>query len=166
MQGLINQLSESQTDIRAALVLFSRTAELEIKFSEYTDRNDFNKKVSSLPLLGSTTRIDLALNVAYEQMFNVKNGMRPGVRKVLVLLTDGKQTEMVDAIRPAAAAQPFHKDGIKVITIGIGIGVDPAELESIVQRPENLYFAKDFNELKTSSFIVGITDASCEFPSE
>ena len=166
VQGMVAQLSKSQPQLRAALVLFSLTADLEIKFSEYKGKDDFNKKVGKLPLFGSTTRIDRALNVAHREMFNVQNGMRPNVTKVLVLMTDGKQTEMSDAIRPSIAAEPFHRDGIKVITIGIGPAIDPVELEGLVKRPEYLYFAKDFNELKTTSFIAGISDASCEIPGE
>ena len=164
IQRMTDKLSKAQTNLTAALVLFSLTAGLEIKFSDYKGVRDFNRKVGELPLLGSTTRIDRALNVAYQEMFSVINGMRPGVKKVLVLLTDGKQTEMADAVKPSIAVQPFHKDEIKVIAIGIGPAVDPAELESIVTRPENLYFAKDFNALKSESFVAGITDASCEIP--
>ena len=164
VKEMINQLAKSQNNLRAALVLFSLTAGLEIKFSDYNGANEFNTKVRNLPLLGSTTRIDRALDVAYREMFNVKNGMRPDVKKVLVLLTDGKQTEMADALKPSIAAYPFHKDGIKVISIGIGPAVDPVELESIVLRPEDLYLAEDFNELKTKSFVAGISDATCETP--
>ena len=166
VQGMISQLSNSQTDVTAGLVLFSRTAGLKIKFSDFKGAKDFNKKVADLPLLGSTTRIDRALDVAYQEMFSARNGMRPGVQKVLVLLTDGKQTEMADAVKPSIAAKPFHRDGVKVIAVGIGPAVDPVELESIVLRPEHLYLAKDFNELKTTSFVAGITDASCEAPCE
>lgn len=166
VQGMVNQLSKNQVSIRAALVLFSTTASLEIKFSDYNGEKQFNQKVAKLPLLGSTTRIDRALDIAYQQMFNAKNGMRPSVLKVLVLLTDGKQTEMFDAVKPSIAAQPFHSDGIRVVAIGIGPAVDPDELESIVLRPDALYLAKDFNELKTTGFVSGITDASCEIPSE
>ena len=145
-------------------MLFSEKAVLLRKFSDFSSKEDFNKMVANLPLLDGTTRIDRALDVAYKEMFNVNNGMRPGVAKVLILLTDGKQTDAPNAVKPSIAVLPLHNQKIKVISIGIGLAVDPVELESIVLRTDDLYLAKDFNELKTKTFVRNIADASCEAP--
>ena len=40
--------------------------------------------------LRSPTRLDIAVGTAKEQMFTKQNGLRAGVRKVMVLYTDGK----------------------------------------------------------------------------
>ena len=43
--------------------------------------------------MGSTTRIDKGLRLAQKKMFELENGGRPGVAKILFLLTDGSQTQ-------------------------------------------------------------------------
>eukprot|EP00794_Sanderia_malayensis_P005383 gene5383-6056_t len=158
------QISSLSNGARAALVLFSKIAKLKIKFSDPYSLDEFKSSVDSLPLMDSITRIDRALKVAYNEMFNVSNGARQNVSKVLVLLTDGKQTVEYDSITPAEAIKPFHQDGITVIVIGIGPAVDPRELVSMVKDPKNMYRAKDFNQLKSQDFISRIYEASCYLP--
>ena len=61
---------------------------------------------------------------------------------------------------------PFHEAGIEVIVVGIGSGVKPAELKSVVKSKSNLYFAKDFDQLKSKTFIKDIIDLSCNVSSK
>ena len=42
---------------------------------------------------GSPTRLDRAVKTAKEQMFTKQNGLRTGVRKAIVLYTDGRTHE-------------------------------------------------------------------------
>ena len=56
------------------------------------DIKSFNEAVDSIPLMGSTTRIDGALRLAQRQLFKVENGGRDLAPNILVLLTDGSQT--------------------------------------------------------------------------
>ena len=152
----------SRSGTKAGLVLFSRNAELCVKFDQFNNVADFQNAVDNLPLMGMTTRIDKALKVAYDQLFSTENGMRPKTPKVVILLTDGEQTQDADAIAPSLAVMPFHEAGIKVMVVGIGSGVKPAELASIVKSPSNLYFAKDFDQLKSKKFVEDIIDDSCK----
>ena len=156
-----DSLSISDKGSRAAVVLFSFYAQLSIKFTDHMKTEDFKRAVDALPLMRSTTRIDRALTTAYNEMFNEKNGMRVTVPKVLVLLTDGEQTKGGDAIAPAQVVRKFHDAGIKVIVIGIGKGVNPAELGALVKSKDNLYLAKDFDQLKSVQFVDDIIGSTC-----
>ena len=49
--------------------------------------NTFNKAVDDIVFMASTTRIDTALRLAQKELFSPKNGGRPGVPKILILLT-------------------------------------------------------------------------------
>ena len=151
----------SQSGTRAGLVLFSNYASLKIKFSDYSNTSEFQMAVDRLPLIGKTTRIDKALQIASEDMFKEENGMRPSVPKLLILLTDGKQTKDYDAVDASEAVMPLHEAGIYVIVVGIGSGVIPDELKAIVKEQKNLYFAKDFDQLRSNAFIRNISSASC-----
>lgn len=158
---LAENLNISKQGSHVSVVLFSYDAELKIKFSDYTNINDFKSAVHALPLMKSTTRIDKALKTAYDEMFNERNGMRVRVPKVLVLLTDGEQTKDADAVAPSKVVQKFHDAGIKVIVVGIGRSVKPSELRSLVRAERDLYLAKNFDQLKSFDFVDSITGTTC-----
>ena len=76
------------------------------------------------------TRLDLALKTAKEQMFADENGLRLGVRKVMVLYTDG---------RSHPDTEDFYMDvlSIKVRSGGdAGIAVKGKRLHT----PRELYY--------------------------
>ena len=50
--------------------------------------------------MGSTTRIDSALRMVQDEMYEEVNGARKDVPKILILLTDGSQTQAPDAEDP------------------------------------------------------------------
>ena len=64
-----------------------------------------------IPLMGLTTRIDRAFRLAQAEMFAAENGGREKVGKLLILLTDGTQTEDVDVEDPADIADELRADG-------------------------------------------------------
>jgi len=78
---------------RVGVVTFSHKAEHSITLNDHDDLYSFSKAVDDIPLMGSITRIDLALRKAQKEMFKVQNGARDGIVKILVLLTDGSQTK-------------------------------------------------------------------------
>ena len=59
-------------------------------------------------------------------MFRPDKGDRQGVANVLVLVTDGRSQNQEQTWREAMDAR---KDGISIVTIGIGSGVDEQELQ-------------------------------------
>ena len=149
---------------RAGAVIFSDRAELMMKLSDFVSSQSFNRAVDDLPLLGGTTRIDMGLKKAFSDLFSVDNGMRPRASKLLVLLTDGKQSPDSDIASPYEAMRPFHEEGIKVIVIGIGPKVDKDELMSLVTDRKHFYHAKDFDELLSKGFMKNLTFDSCKKP--
>ncbi len=156
-----NSLDISPKGSHVGVVLFSKIAELSVKFSDHTNLKDFESAVDDLRMMGSITRIDKALTMAYDNMFNERNGMRVKVPKILILLTDGAQTKAADAIPPAQAVARFHDAGVKVIVIGIGSGVKVDELKMIVKSPENLFLAANFDQLKSETFVNSIIGSTC-----
>ena len=92
LKSLAGAFGVSDNGSRASVLTFSSSSELSIKFGDHFDINNFNAAVDSIPLMGSTTRIDRALRLTQKEMFKPENGARSGVPKVLILLTDGKFT--------------------------------------------------------------------------
>ncbi len=162
VKSLAYRFGLSAKGSHAGAVIFSHKAEVKVTFAEKNSITEFNDAIDNLPLLGYTTRIDKALRVAYNDLFQVRNGMRLGVPKVVFVLTDGKQTNEYDAVSPATAILPFHESDMKVIVIGVGSSVSKNELRSMAKSEKDVYFAKDFDELMSSEFVDKVIALSCQ----
>lgn len=76
-----------------------------------------------------------------------------------MVITDGKQTQALDAKDPKVASEPFRKAGVQVLALGIGSSVEPDELRLMVEKDEDVLLAKNFELLLDgSSFIESICD--------
>ena len=162
LNALAATFGVSDTGSRAGVITFSYNSEHSIKLNDYSDLTRFREAVNKIPLMGSTTRIDKALRLTQKELFSLSNGARPGIPKLLVLLTDGSQTKDADAEDPVIIAEEIRRSGIRVLVIGIGKGVDKAELSQIAGGENNAYNAETFAELVGNSFVNQIVDQSCD----
>jgi hypothetical protein len=60
---------------------------------------------------------------------------RPNSKKLLVIFTDMNPNNEPDDI--IIATEPLKDDGIKIITVGLGVDVDPEEMEIITPNKDN-----------------------------
>jgi hypothetical protein len=166
LKTLSQTLGVTVNKSRAGVVTFSYYSEHSIKLNEHTDQTSFNKHVDRIALMGSTTRIDKALRLTQKEMFTFANGARPGVAKVVILLTDGSQTNDADAEDPAVIANELRLSGINVIVVGIGQGVNATELNHIGggtydSDSYNTFIAGSFEELLSYEFSNKVQEAAC-----
>ena len=157
-----SSLDISRDGVRVGVVTFSFYATLSIKFNDFTDVAIFREAVEEIPLIGSTTRIDRALKVVNEDLFNESNGARKDITKMLILLTDGSQTKGSDAVDPGKIAKVLRQRDIHIVSVGIGDEVDVDELTHITGDEDRVYTVADFDELITGRFIRKIVSKSCE----
>jgi len=159
---------------RASVITFSKFSLLSIKFSQYDNLAKFQAAVNRIPHLNSVTFMDRALRLAQKEMFALKNGARPGKAKLLVLLTDGKQTpgyyqkigrrfKYVQAEDPAAVVKDLRKDGINVLVVGMGKGpgVNMKMIKNIAGESKYAFYAADFKTLATPAFLNDVKARSC-----
>ena len=147
VKKLAKALQISQSGSHASLVIFSDTARVQITFDEHDDIREFNKALKEAPYLGKRTRIDKGLRLASEGVFTSRAGMRPGSRRVAVLLTEGRQTRTFDSIPLRYAAQPLRLKRVDVFAVGIGNEVRFDELRSATTRDQNVFLVKSFKGL-------------------
>ena len=124
MKALAATYGVSDQGSRAGVVTFSYYTEHSIKLNDHTSLASFNEAVDNIALMGSTTRIDKALRMTQKDLFSIPNGGRPGVNKVLIVLTDGSQTQDAGAEDPGDVAEELRNAGIRVLAIGIGKGIN------------------------------------------
>ena len=162
LKALAATFGVSDDGARAGVVTFSYYTEHSIKLNDHTSLSTFNEAVDKIPLMGSTTRIDKALRMVQKDMFTIANGARPGVNKVLIVLTDGSQTKDAGAEDPGDVAKELRDSGIRVISIGIGKGVNPTELARIAGDQSGVFSASSFDELVSAEFLDKVNDAGCK----
>jgi Mg-chelatase subunit ChlD len=100
---------------------------------------------------GNGTRLDRGLTAATQVLLG--SGRRAGNRPVIVLLSDGRQTEArADAV---AAAEVARSAGIDVFAIGLGADADRSLLEAVAGSPSRAFFTPDASELERIYTAVG-----------
>ncbi len=162
VKALADTFSISKDGCRAAVITFNSKAAINVRFSDHETVADFQKAVDGLPEPTGKTRIDKALKLAKDELLLSKNGARENVPKLLVLLTDGKQTDDADAIDPGNIATELKQSGVRLIVIGIGNEVDDKELLHMAGEKSNIYKATDFNELKSFAFVESVSKTACK----
>ncbi len=146
---------------RAGIVTFSNIAELSAKLSDHVSGSEFKAAVDRLRFMGSTTRIDKALKVAKDQLLLRSNGARAKVAKILIVLTDGVQTQDSDAVNPETIAKAIRDSGVTVFVVGIGSKVDIGALARIAGDRSRLFLAKNFDQLNSAAFLKKAATTIC-----
>ena len=138
-----------------AVISYSDNAKVDIGFGEYSNVNDFDAAVDRVKHQRQRTRIDKALDLANKAVFTEAGGMRPDVAKVMVILTDGKQTEADDAKTLDEAVRPLLEKNVTAFAVGVGKAIDINELLLLVGNNEDhLFRAENFDQLAKDSLEV------------
>ena len=130
-----------------AVITYSDNAKVEIAFGQYKTTADLNKAMDDVTYTRGRTRMDKALALAARDLFGPGKGSRDNVAKILIVLTDGKQTPAEDAVALDVAADELRKIGVQVFAGGVGKGIDEKELRLMTVKDEELFLAADFNDL-------------------
>ena len=162
LKVLAGEFGISPNGSRASVITFSGIAEHSIRLKDHDDFSSFMDAVDNIPLMGSTTRIDTALRLTQKEMFSLSSGARPGLPKILIVLTDGSQTQEAGSEDPGLIAEELRKSGVRVIVIGIGAGVSPLELLQLAGKETSVFSASSFEELIGGEFVRDVTKTSCE----
>lgn len=135
-----------------AVISYSDDAQVDIRFGEYSNVNDFNAAVDRVRHQRQRTRIDKALDLGNNKVFTPSGGARPNVAKVMVILTDGKQTVTGDSKTLDVAVRPLREKNVTVFAVGVGKAIDINELLLLVgDDVENLFRAENFDQLAEDS---------------
>ena len=146
---------------RAALITYGNAASEVIEFDIKRLRADFESAVEKAPFVGRNRRIDRALEKASQMMANA----RPWVRKIVILLTSGKQSRESGSKTPGEAAIPLLDKGVYNYVVAIGQEPDISELRPVVQQPAQIFRMTSFDDLEPRKTTVGgiIVETSSKF---
>ena len=166
VRRIATKFNISEAGSHGGVIIFSARNYVKtlIKFNDHTNLKDFNNAVENLPYYGYLTRIDLALQKAHEQLFTLKDGSRPNVRKVCFLITDGMQNPDFEngvQLSPARRAAALHDRGINIFAVGVGERINTTELAQITRSADRVYTVKNFEELISDKFVKSVSKELC-----
>jgi len=129
---------------RSAIVTYGESASVEASLSQFPNTTDFEKAVDKIAKDKDgkkVVQLDKAMNLAASDVFS---NARPGVSKLAVVLTDGSPTSGSNALEVKRAFEASRKADVRVVTLGIGKGIDVNEWSGMA---ENLIQLKDSQDL-------------------
>ena len=148
-------LDISPNNSRAALVLYSNDASVKVEFDTFDSSREFKIAVDQLPYEKGRTRIDKALKKVHDV---VLSKARPDVHVVVIILTDGLQSQDPDTVDLKTASEPLRQKGAHVVAVGVA-EADKDELRLMTESDGDVITSRDFGELKQK--IHKITDIAC-----
>ena len=118
------------------MVEYSDKVYVEFNLDEYYDLASIREFINLIkPSGGATSSTKQAIEMV-RLMFSPQARSRPGVPKVLVIVTDGEASVGDD---PKREADLFARDGGRALVVSIGEKPDLVELGGVVSQPKSLY---------------------------
>lgn len=150
----------AQGKTEAGVVAYNSEANLWISFGQYNSNEEFKTAVDKVPYWGGRTRIDNGLKMAAVGLFGSIKQARANLPKVLIVLTDGRQSSDPRATPLDEAVLPLLQLGVKVLAVGIGNDISRDELRLIVEKEQDIFTVDNFDDLLTKSHQIART--ACE----
>ncbi|XP_066434556.1 collagen alpha-1(XIV) chain isoform X2 [Eleutherodactylus coqui] len=129
---------------QVGIVQYSDDARTEFKLKTYKSKESLLAAINGISYKGGNTKTGRALKHVREELFTVESGMRKGVPRVLVVITDGRSQD--EAIK---IANEMQLEGVSIFAIGVA-DADYAELVNIGSKPSerHVIFVDDFDGFK------------------
>ena len=159
--NVVEHFTVSPTGNHVGLVVFSDRGQLLFKLDKYYDTQGLIEAVQKIVYPGRNTNTSGGLYVARSQLFTGKDGDRPDVPNIAIVITDGKST--FDSQKTLPVAEDLRKDGVQVFSVGITTDVDEDELKGISSPPQvlnqNYFTSTDFQML--DGVLEGLLSQAC-----
>ncbi|XP_062928074.1 von Willebrand factor A domain-containing protein 2 [Mobula hypostoma] len=127
---------------QVGLVIYGSSSRTIFGLDAFDSGLNLQKAIDLAPYLGGTASTGSVLLHIYDDVMTIRQGARPGVNKVVVVLTDGASTD--DAAVPA---QTLRNNGITVFAAGIG-DVQKESLLRITSSANYMITVPSFEDLK------------------
>ncbi|KAM8966281.1 collagen alpha-1(XIV) chain isoform 2-T2 [Pelodytes ibericus] len=140
--GAFDEIGPDGTQI--GIAQFSDDARTEFKLNSYNNKGSLLNAIQNIAYKGGNTKTGRAIKHVRDDLFTYESGMRKGVPKVLVVITDGRSQDEVNKV-----AQDLQMEGHSIFAIGVA-DADYAELVNIGSKPSqrHVFFVDDFDAFK------------------
>ncbi|XP_012622377.2 collagen alpha-5(VI) chain [Microcebus murinus] len=151
MKNLLTKIQIGADKTQIGVVQFSDDTKEEFQLNKYFTQKEISDAIDRMSLIGRNTMMGHALT-SIARYFTGPMGARSGVKKFLILITDG---EAQDDVRNPARV--LRDKGVTIFSVGV-YGANRPQLEEISGDGTLVFHVENFDDLKTieSKLIFGI----------
>lgn len=164
IKSVIQRLDVGEDRTNIGIIRFSSTDRInyDIQLGSWPseDKELLMIAIDELPYEQGLTHTRRALEVAGEYILEANKTYGEygspdwliTAHNMLVVITDGASNDgksVTGVDDPVPIAQYYRRQGIKIVTLGIGEGIDKNELERIAGNNTNSYYVDNFKQLPT-----------------
>ncbi|XP_067888659.1 collagen alpha-1(XIV) chain isoform X2 [Heterodontus francisci] len=158
--GALDKIGPDGTQV--AIVQFSDDPRTEFQLNSYSDKEKLLNAIQRIRYKGGNTKTGRAIKHARDAVFTVEAGLRRGIPRVLVVITDGRSQDDINKI-----SKEMQLDGYSIFAVGVA-DADYSELINIANKPSNrhAFFVDDFDAFKKIedelvTFVCETASATC-----
>ena len=160
---MVEHLNIDAGHVRIGAVKFGSSALSVFHLNQYSNANPLKNAISNVPYLGGGTNTAAGISAMHHTEFLLKNGDRPDVQNIAIVMLDGVSNSEEDEIRNAKAAR---KAGIQMYVVGITEGVNEDNVRLMASQPQmkdrNFFLAKDFSNSSLGTVADDIVLTMCK----
>lgn len=157
---MANSFLKNKVGSRVGLMQYSILPKINVRFSDGLTSDQFRSILDKVRYQGGYTRLDRALSLAAQKLFSDDEGTRRDIPKVMVVITDGVNTDTPDSVALDAAVAPLKRAGVRVFVVSIGGEKGREQLYLLTEQHKDLYFVRTYDELTLQ--LRGISKDVCE----
>ena len=151
-----------ETVNQAAVIVFSRGASNVLPLGSKKTSLSFATAVDNIPYNRGTTRIDLALRLAYDEYFLAVNSNE--TQKLVILLTDGIQTRS-NSLNPAYipienTVELLRQKSARIFAVAIGHNIAMSEMRTVTEKDDDIFLVTEFNDLVAKADAISKTSCA------
>ena len=146
-KDLIHNADIDSGNVRVGLVIYSTRVHIQFHLGSHNTKSAILDAIEKVPYITGNTNTADGLATIGTSMFVDKNGDRPDVENIAILVTDGQSN--INSRRTMPEAVKLRDSGIKIFSVGIGL-TQTQEIRQISSLPHAKYMftAEDFNRLE------------------
>lgn len=148
MMDLSDKFTVNADNVHFGALHYSWRSYLDWRISDqkYWNNAALKTALSKITYTYGGTRTDKALYMAEKALFCDKCGLRQGVPRVLIVVTDGISSRFSKPMKVASANLKVKQD-VKIISIGVTNAIDEQQLKDIASSDDDVLLLHDFKYL-------------------
>ena len=130
-----------------SIVTYGRSAIVKASLSQSHNLSHLEQTVDEIAhdeVDEGQVRLDKAMDLAISDVFP---RARPGVTKIDLIFTDGRPLNRSNALEVIRSSEASRNADVRLLTFGIGKGVDPNEWSRVVEYDNDLIHLRDSQDL-------------------
>jgi len=144
-KNFIRDLDIDSGNVRVAIITYSTNVRVEFDLDTFTDRDTITRAVDNIKYVYGDTNTADAIKMMRTRAFSTRNGDRPDVPNVCVIITDGVSN--INAYETIPEANLARQQGVEIYAIGIGVS-QSRELDGIAGNPSNRFDFENFEDVE------------------